>query len=117
MDRFTLSAGDHGHLICEVSFGAQQATVSCFDLEQGVHDLDLAFHDALRDGVGECYWREATGEYRWVFRKTEPGMVRVALLWSHGAMTGWDQLIWTETDAAAFETRLAEARRGLNAVR
>ncbi len=112
-----LALDGFGRLICNASFGSQHATVTCSDREQGAADLDAAFHDALRDGAGECYWREATGEYRWVFRRSDNGKIRIAVLWSNGTLTGWDQLLWTEVDASEFESKLAGAVQELNAVR
>jgi hypothetical protein len=45
--------------------------------------------------LGECFWKEGGGEYRWVFRR-DGESVRVAVLWSAGVMTGWEHVFWAE---------------------
>jgi hypothetical protein len=64
--------------------------------------LATAIDAALGGGVGECFWEEACGDYRWVFRR-ESGKVRVAVMWSNGTLTGWAHVFWSETDVDTFQ--------------
>lgn len=62
-------------------------------------DLKEAVESAVAHGFGECFWQEAAGEYRWLFRRDGTAM-RVAVLWSIGVVTGWEHYFWAECDAA-----------------
>ena len=108
------SAGEFGRLVCSLTHGGREAAITAADLPGAVADFRAAFDDALRDGVGECYWREGGGEYRWVFRK-DGGNIRVAVLWSNGTLTGWEQKVWLERPAEEVEGAIRQGLRGLAA--
>ena len=93
-------------MICSVSEGATEAVVTCASLDDASTSLQNALDQLAATGMGECYWPEGVGEYRWVFRRVND-KVRVAVLWSGGTITGWEHVFWGETDLERF---VAEAR-------
>lgn len=68
----------------------------------------MAVESAVDSGVGECFWPEAAGDYRWLFRH-EGGAMRVAILWSMGTLTGWEHRFWAECDAQEFRDAMHAA--------
>jgi hypothetical protein len=63
---------------------------------------------AVSNGQGECFWHEAAGDYRWLFR-SEGDRMRVVVLWSIGTMTGWEHRFWVECGAAEFRDAMQSA--------
>jgi hypothetical protein len=71
-------------------------------MPQARTELADAVSSALAGGVGECFWEEACGGYRWVFRREQDRM-RVAILWSSGTVTGWEHVFWSDCEVGTFE--------------
>ncbi len=94
-------------LTCTVSHNGSNAIVTASHLSDAADGLHTALASVEANGLGECFWKEAAGEYRWVFRR-EGANVRVAILWSTGVMTGWEHVFWAECPMALF----AEQVRG-----
>ena len=106
----TLRVDEFERLICTVDDGAAPVTVTASDPGAAAH-LVAAIDDAVRDGVGECFWEEACGEYRWTLRR-EGEKLRVVVLWCTGTLTGWEAVLWTECDLADFRAQVqAEVAR------
>jgi hypothetical protein len=94
---FSFSTDQFGRLTCDVSNGPESAVVTASDRSRAIADLSASIDALEQNGIGECYWLEAAGEYRWVFRRIGQ-RVRLAILWSAGTVTGWQHVFWTESD-------------------
>lgn len=94
----TLKSDSFGRVVGTIEHNGAQATVTGADPASAVSDLRLAVESAVTGDHGECFWHEATGEYRWLFRR-EGGTMRLAILWSMGTLTGWEHRFWAECDA------------------
>jgi hypothetical protein len=46
---------------------------------------------ASGEGYAECFWPEPTGQYWWLFNR-EGRRLEVVVLWSRGAVTGWQHV-------------------------
>ena len=66
---FSFSTDQFGRLTCDVSNGPETAVVTASDRLRAIADLSAAIEALERNGIGECYWPEAAGEYRWIFRR------------------------------------------------
>ncbi len=99
---------DHfGRLICSISHGGGEAVVTASNPSAAAADLAAAIEDAVTAGCGECYWQEAGGEYRWMFRR-DGDQVRLAVLWSAGTLTGWEQVLSAECDLDTFARQVRD---------
>ncbi len=96
----SIQTDEFGRMICAIS-GKTEATVTCADFEEAAAGLQNALDQTAATGLGECYWPEGVGEYRWVFRRVDSN-IRVAVLWSEGTMTGWEHVFWGEEPLDAF---------------
>ena len=101
-----------GRMICTIAEDGSEAVVTARDLGDAAGALSKAIDSVAASGIGECYWPEGVGEYRWVFRLSGD-QIRVAVLWSTGTMTGWEHVFWAECDYSSFT---AQARAELRAV-
>jgi hypothetical protein len=104
---------EFARLTCEMERGAVKATASAANREAAEAGMREALASVEVNGVGECFWQEAGGEYRWVFRR-EGENVRVAVLWSAGVLTGWEHVFWAECPMAGT---VGQIRNALDAVR
>lgn len=104
----SLKCDSFGRVVGTIAHNGTQATVTGSDAGSALTDLRFAVQSAVDDGQGECFWLEATGEYRWLFRK-EGGTMRVAILWSTGTLTGWEHRFWAECDAQEFRDTMGTA--------
>ena len=100
-------------LTCQLERGAIKATATASNRRDAQSDMEKALASLEQGGLGECFWQEAAGEYRWVFRR-EGENVRVAVLWSAGVMTGWEHVFWAE---CAMAPVVEQMRHSLSAVR
>lgn len=92
-------------LVCTLTEGSRSVVLTSSDAEAAAADLLAAIDSTAATGYGECLWQEATGDYRWMFRRTGP-RVTVATLWSMGTLTGWQNVLQVETDFAALAERV-----------
>lgn len=104
-----------GRLTCVMSEGGVEAAVSAFDGKAASTGLLEALDAAGSGGCGECFWSNAEGEYRWIFRR-QGLRVRVAVLWCSGALTGWEHVFWSEDDYEPFAQRVREALAAAHAI-
>jgi len=108
--KISLRVDELERLICTVEDGAAPVMVTASDPDAAAH-LISAIDDAASGGVGECFWEEGGGEYRWMLRR-EGERLLVVVLWSSGTLTGWDTVLWRECDFEAFRAQVrAEAAR------
>jgi hypothetical protein len=100
-----LCTDQFGRLSCDLVDDETAAVVTASDTEQAKAALVAALDRVRETGLSECFWHERLGEYRWVFRR-EDDLVRVAVLWSTGTLTGWEHVFWTECDLESFVSAL-----------
>lgn len=102
-----------GRVTCNLSDADTNAVVTASDTRDAISGLSEAIDRLLTTGISECYWREAAGEYRWVFRRVDD-RVRVAVLWSTGTLCGWEHAFGTECGLAGFAQQVKRALAGLS---
>lgn len=59
------------------------------------------------EGYGECFWPEPTGQYWWMFSR-EGRRLEVVVLWSRGAVTGWQHVFRAADEVSYFIDRVRE---------
>ncbi len=101
----TAGVDDFGRLICTVYAEGPPAVVTSSDATGARAQLLDAIGEVEASGYSECLWPEATGEYRWMFRRAGDRLTVVAL-WSSGTLTGWQHVLRTETDFDGFASRV-----------
>jgi hypothetical protein len=110
--RLALAMDDFGRMVCTAQHDASEAVITASDVGRAVGALSKAVEELEESGVAECYWPAETGDYRWVFRRFGD-VVRIAILWSTGTLTGWEHVFWAECDSDDF---LQQAQEQLSAV-
>ncbi len=108
----TFAVDPFDRLVCRVSHQDSARVVTASDSEAAIASFAAMLDDVAAKGLGECFWTEAVGEYRWMLRRVD-SKVRVAILWSIGTLTGWENVLWCECDYDAF---LQHAREQLTPV-
>ena len=106
--QFTLQSDSFGRVIGIIAHNGAQATVAGSEPGSAISDLEAAVESAVTAGYGECFWREVAGDYRWLFRR-EGAVMRVAILWSTGTLTGWEHRFWAECDVENFREAMISA--------
>ena len=94
-----------GRLICTLVDQACTATVTASNVPEAAAALAAALDEARDTGFGECFWNEAGGDYRWMFRR-ENARVAVVVLWSTGVITGWEHVFRSEAEFDWFDRRV-----------
>ncbi|HSL22377.1 MAG TPA: hypothetical protein VK886_12645 [Vicinamibacterales bacterium] len=110
------SIDESGRLICDLADGAVLTTATA----ASVPNAAIAFlHalDSLRENLlGECFWEEHGGTYRWMFCRNG-SRVDVAVMWCAGVITGWQHVFRADCDLDVLErARTALQRLGTAAV-
>lgn len=100
---------DSSRLVCTVTDGALQATASAAHASEAAASLLAALEDARAHGLGECFWHEQEGDYRWLFCRHDD-RVDVALMWCSGVITGWRHVFRAD---AVLEALATKAKRDL----
>lgn len=59
------------------------------------------------EGYAECFWPEPTGQYWWMFNR-EGRRLEVVVLWSRGAVTGWQHVFRAADEVSYFIERVRE---------
>jgi len=104
--RLRLETDSYNRLICTFEDTGRVATAS--HAGEAAGSLDAALREALASGLGECFWQEACGEYRWMLRRNGD-RIRIAVMWSSGIVTGWENVHWEDCDAGALAGELTRA--------
>jgi hypothetical protein len=110
----SLDIDDSGRFVATLTHdGGQPALVTASNLN-AADDLLAAIEDARDTGLGECFWEEQTGEYRWMLRTGEEEAT-IVVLWSTGVVTGWEHVFrgTCPLDWLAARIREALARHGI----
>ncbi len=115
MDVLIATDGDD-RLVCTLRSPGGVATVTAPDPATAGEELLAALDDAREAGYGECFWPAATGEYRWMFRRTDDRL-RVVALWSSGTLTGWEHVADDETGFEAFVSQVCQGLAAIGAGR
>lgn len=105
--QLTLEADELGRLICSLADGATWATATASNVPEAGRELRDAVDQARTTGTGECWWQEQGGVYWWMFRR-QADQLTVAVLWSHGTITGWEHVFRSECDLEWFAGRVAD---------
>ena len=71
-------------IVVRLREGTIEASVTGWHTSRAVTSL-LSALDA------ECFWLEPTGQYWWMFNR-EGQRLEVVVLWSRGAVTGWEHV-------------------------
>jgi hypothetical protein len=72
--------------------GTTEATVTGWHTSRAVTALLTALEGVSNgEGYAECFWPEPTGQYWWMFNR-EGQRLEVVVLWSRGAVTGWEHV-------------------------
>ena len=104
--QFRVEMESSGRLHCRFADGVKEAEISAYDGATSLALLEAAQKDLETDGCGECYWQMATGEYRLLLRRAENDVLRIAVLWANGIVTGWENVFWTECPLAEWNTEV-----------
>jgi len=107
MVEISLEKDSLGRLTCALQDGTGRAVVTASNTPEAAADLIAALDSAERGEVGECFWQEGCGQYRWLLRRNGDSM-RIVVLWSIGAMTGWENVFWSDCPAEPFARRMRE---------
>ena len=113
--QLTLSCDSFGRVVGTVAHRGANAIVTSTNPSTSIADLQEAALSAVTHGQGECFWHEATGDYRWLFRR-ESNTIRIVILWSIGTLTGWEHRFWAECDAEEFRAAISAAIQSCHAV-
>jgi hypothetical protein len=108
----TFGRDSFDRVTCLLRRGAVEAVATASNRSAAIDEMLAAMASLDANGLGECFWHEAAGEYRWVFRR-EDDKVRVAVLWSAGVMTGWEHVFWAE---CAMDDVMGQIRTGLDQI-
>lgn len=100
---------DSSRLVCVLTDGTISATATSADSGDAAAELLAALQDARDTGLGECFWHEQGGDYRWMFCR-RGDEVDVALMWCEGVITGWRHVFRADCN---LETLIAQANREL----
>jgi hypothetical protein len=97
---FTLAIDDFHRLICEFQDGETYTTAVSSQVAEGLEALSDALEGLESEGVGECFWFTSAGQYRWVLRRHESDLVRLAVLWCGSIVVGYQHVVWHEMPLA-----------------
>lgn len=88
---------DSSRLICVLTDGAVTATATSAEAASAAAQFLAALQDARATGLGECFWHEQGGDYRWLFCR-HGDRLDVALMWCAGVITGWRHVFRADCD-------------------
>lgn len=79
-------------IVVRLREGAIDTTVTGWHTSRAVTALLTALEIVeAGEGYAECFWQEPTGQYWWMFSR-EGQRLEVVVLWSRGAVTGWQHV-------------------------
>jgi len=107
---------DGRQLVAFLSDDASATEVAAPNGDAAGRVLMNALDAAASSGYGECFWPEQTGQYWWMFNRyddTSGPRVEVVVMWSTGAVTGWQHVFRSSDDLADLSGRVASALAAL----
>ena len=79
-------------LVIRLREGTVETTITGWHTSRAVTALMSALEVvSAGEGYAECFWPEPTGQYWWMFNR-EGQRLEVVVLWSRGAVTGWQHV-------------------------
>ena len=88
--------------------GASTASVTGWHTERAVTALVTALEVVVAgDGYAECFWPEPGGQYWWMFSR-EGRRLEVVVLWSRGAVTGWEHVFRAADEVGYLHERIRD---------
>ena len=103
--QFSLDTDKAGRFICTLTEGTIVTTVTASNVPAAGNNLLDALESVQATGLGECWWEEQGGDYRWLFRR-DGDRLTVAVMWSAGTLTGWQHVFRAECDLEWFAGRV-----------
>jgi hypothetical protein len=95
-------------IVIRLREGASETTVTGWHTSRAVTALMSALEMvAAADGYSECFWPEPTGQYWWMFNR-EGRRLEVVVLWSRGAVTGWQHVFRAADEVDYFVDRVRD---------
>lgn len=107
MVEVTFELDSLGRLTCLLADEAGRAVVTASNMPAAADDLLAALRSADRGEVGERFWQEGGGQYRWLLRRRQES-VEVVVLWSTGTVSGWENVFWRECAFGSFARSVGE---------
>lgn len=104
--RFSFTIDDFHRLSCQFEDGEISTSAESSDVAAGLEALSEAMDDLHENGFGECFWFTSAGEYRWVLRRHEVDLVRIAVLWCGSVAVGFQHVLWHEMPMAELTANL-----------
>jgi hypothetical protein len=90
--------------------GQVETTVSGWQPRVAATDLLSALDGAARDGYADCYWAEPTGQYWWMLKRDDRRL-DVIVMWSAGAVPGWQHVFRAEDEVGYLRDLVSDAFR------
>lgn len=88
--------------------GAIDTTVTGWHTARAVTALLTALDVVVAgEGYTECFWPEPTGQYWWMFNR-EGQRLEVVVLWSRGAVTGWEHVFRAADEVHYIDDRIRD---------
>lgn len=95
-------------IVVRLREGDVETTVSGWNTGRAVAALVSALEVVeSAEGYAECFWGEPTGQYWWLFNR-EGRRLEVVVLWSRGAVTGWQHVFRAADEVGYFVERVRE---------
>ena len=96
------------NIVVRLREGAAETTVTGWFTSRAVTALLTALDGvAAGEGYAECFWPEPTGQYWWMFNR-EGQRLEVVVLWSRGAVTGWEHVFRAADEVTYLIGRVRE---------
>ncbi|MBI5282855.1 MAG: hypothetical protein HY858_14315 [Candidatus Solibacter usitatus] len=109
----SLTLDEHQNLVSRLADDQTTTTASAADAPEALRGLSEALDDLEENGFGECFWSQSSGDYRWVFRRSEE-RVRLAVLWCASVAVGFQHVYWGEAEmrpwVAALRAEIASVQ-------
>ena len=92
--------------------GESEATVTGWQTSRAVMALLTALEGVeAGEGYAECFWPGPTGQYWWMFNR-EGRRLEVVVLWSRGAVTGWEHVFRAADEVSYLIERVRDEMAG-----
>jgi hypothetical protein len=101
----SITPDEFGGLVCSLRDESNEGVVRATNPQEAAADLTGALDNVAQGLTGECFWLRESGDYRWLIKRTGD-KVRLVVLWCTGAMTGWENVFWADTEWPALESAL-----------
>jgi hypothetical protein len=100
---------DSSRLVCRLADDSSSAIATSSHASDAAAAMLSALQEARDGSIGECFWHEQVGDYRWIFCRRDDRL-EVVLMWCAGVITGWQHLLRAE---CSLDTFVTDVQRGL----